>query len=31
MVASILPPDLEKQGVIWRIGTGENIDVWTDP
>jgi hypothetical protein len=23
--------DLVKQGIIWRVGTGEGIDVWSDP
>jgi hypothetical protein len=23
--------DLLKNGLIWRIGTGENVDMWEDP
>jgi hypothetical protein len=23
--------ELLKQGVVWRVGTGENIDTWSDP
>jgi hypothetical protein len=23
--------ELLKQGVVWRVGAGENIDAWTDP
>jgi hypothetical protein len=23
--------DLLKEGIIWRIGNGESVNIWTDP